>query len=166
MIPSKVEPMIKKYGKSPVIDIEEVAPANFTLKDLKLKFGACVIIKDLEDKLILIRQSRSRPELDKEEWSFVCGRPEKGESLEETAIREVQEEIDCLVRITGIHHIGNHYALIMGKKCSLYYGIAFFAELISGTPRVNSNEVCDVAVFSRLPINFARRYRKYYPDLI
>jgi len=90
---------------------------------------------------------------------------EVGESLEETGIREAYEEIGCVVRITGLHHIGHHYVIFDGIKHSLYYGAALFADLISGNPKVNSKEVREVATFTRLPDNFSPQHKKYYPDL-
>jgi len=164
-LPLEVNLLIEKFGPSDIIDKEERIPANFDPKKIEHVLGTCVIIKDRDGKLILIKQSISRPDLDTEHWSFVCGKMETGESLEETGIREVYEEIGCVVRITGIHHVGHHYALVEGNKHSIYFGAALVAVLVSGTPRVNSEEVREVAAFTRLPENFAPHHRKYYPDL-
>ena len=165
MLPHEIELLMEKFGACDVIEKEERIPANFGPKNIELMLGTCVIIKDRDGKLILIRQSISRPDLDSEHWFFVCGKRETGESLEETGIREVYEEIGCVVRITGIHHVGNHYVMVEGNKHSIYYGAALVADLVSGTPRVNSEEVREVAAFTRLPENFAPHHRKYYPDL-
>jgi len=165
MLPQEIELLMEKFGPCDVIDKEEIIPANFDPKSIELTLGTCVIIKDIDGKLILIRQSISRPDLDSEHWFFVCGKKETGESLEETGIREVYEEIGCVVRISGIHHVGNHYVVVEGNKHSIYYGAALVANLVSGTPKVNSEEVREVAAFTRLPENFAPHHRKYYPDL-
>lgn len=165
MLPQEFELLMEKFGPCDIIDKEERIPANFDPVNSELMHGVCVIIKDREGKLVLIKQSTSRPELDREHWSFVCGRREAGESLEDTGIREVYEEIGCVVRITGIHHIGNHYVMVEDNKRSIFYGAALFADLVSGTPRVNSKEVREVTAFTRLPENFAPQYRIYYPDL-
>lgn len=165
MLPHEIELLMEKFGHCNVIDKEERIPANFDPKNIGLTLGACVIIKDRGGKLILIRQSISRPDLDTEHWSFVCGKMETGESLEETGIREAYEEIGCVVRISGIHHVGNHYVMVEGRKHSIYYGAALVADLVSGTPRVNSEEIREVAAFTRLPENFIPNHRKYYPDL-
>ena len=90
---------------------------------------------------------------------------ETAESLEETGVRGVYEEIGCVVQISGIHHVGHHYVLVEGIKHSIYYGAALVGDLVSGTPRVNSEEVLEVTAFTRLPENFAPQHRKYYPDL-
>jgi len=165
MLPQEIKLLIEKFGPCDVIEKEERIPANFDPKNIELTLGACVIIKDRDGKLILIRQSISRPDLDTEHWFFVCGKRETGESLEETGIREAYEEIGCVVRISGIHHVGNHYVMVEGNKHSIYYGAALVADLVSGTPRVNSEEVREVAAFTRLPENFIPHHRKYYPDL-
>ena len=165
MLPQEIELLMEKFGPCDVIEKEERIPANFDPKNIGLTLGVCVIIKDRDGKLILIRQSISRPDLDTEHWFFVCGKMETGESLEETGIREAYEEIGCVVRISAIHHVGNHYVMVEGKKHSIYYGAALVADLVSGTPRVNSEEVREVAAFTRLPENFIPHHRKYYPDL-
>ena len=165
MLPHEIVQLMEKFGPCDVIDKEERIPANFDPKNIELMLGTCVIIRDRDTKLILIRQSISRPDLDTEHWSFVCGKVETGESLEETGIREVYEEIGCVVRITGIHHVGHHYVMVEGDKHSIYYGAALVAELVSGTPRVKSKEVREVDSFTRLPDTFAPQHRKYYPDL-
>ena len=165
MLPHEFNPLLEKFGSCDVIDIEENIPKNFDPRHSSLASGACVIVKDREGKLVLIKQSTSRPELDREHWSCVCGRREADEALEETGRREVFEEIGCVVRITGLHHIGNHFVTFDGNKCSLYYGVALFAEIVSGNPKVNSEEIRAVSSFARLPPDFSPRYRKYYPDL-
>jgi 8-oxo-dGTP pyrophosphatase MutT (NUDIX family) len=165
MLPHEIELLMEKFGPCDVIDKEERIPANFDPRNAEIALGSCVIVKDRDGKIVLIRQSVSRPDLDTEHWFFVCGKMETGESLEETGVREVYEEIGCVVRISGIHHVGHHYVMVGGNKHSIYYGAALIADLVSGTPRVNSEEVSEVAAFTRLPENFAPQHRKYYPDL-
>ncbi len=166
MLPHEIDLLMEKYGPCEVIDKEERIPANFDLKNIDFMLGVCMIIKDRDGKLILVRQSNSRPDVDARHWFFVCGKMETGESLEETGIREVYEEIGCVVRITGIHHVGHHYVMVEGNKHSIYYGAALFADLVSGIPKVNSEEVREVAAFTRLPDNFLPKHKKYYPDLL
>ena len=59
--------------------------------------GACVIIKDGDGRLVLIRHGYASSDLDTEHWSFVCGKMETGESIEETGTRESLEEIGCVI---------------------------------------------------------------------
>ena len=165
LLPHEIELLMEKFGPCDVIDKEERIPANFDPRNAEIALGSCVIVKDRDGKIVLIRQSVSRPDLDIEHWFFVCGKMETGESLEETGVREVYEEIGCVVRISGIHHVGHHYVMVGGNKHSIYYGAALITDLVSGTPRVNSKEVSEVAAFTRLPENFAPQHRKYYPDL-
>jgi 8-oxo-dGTP pyrophosphatase MutT (NUDIX family) len=165
MLPHQIEELMEKFGPCDVIDKEERIPANFDPRNTEIALGSCVIVKDRDGKIVLIRQSVSRPDLDAEHWFFVCGKMETGESLEETGVREVLEEIGCVVRISGIHHVGRHYVMVEGNKHSFYYGAALVGDLVSGTPRVNSEEVREVGAFTRLPENFAPQHRKYFPDL-
>jgi len=164
MLPLEVKLLIEKFGPCDIIDKEDKIPANFN-PHLKPTLGACVIIRDRDDKLVLIRQSSDRLDLDSKYWFFVCGKKEPGESLEETGIREAREEIDCEVKIKGVHHIGHHFVYLDGDKHSIYYGAALVADLISGKPKVNSKEVAEVNTFTCLPDNFYPRHRKYYSDM-
>ena len=164
MLPLEIRLLIEKFGPCDIIDKEEKIPADFS-PDFEPTLGACVIIRDRDDKLVLIRHSSSRLDLDSEDWFFVCGKKEPGESLEETGIREVREEIDCEVKIKGVHHIGHHFVFLDGDKHSIHYGAAFVADLVSGEPKVNSKEVAEVNTFTGLPDKFYPRHRKYYSDM-
>ena len=160
MLPHVFEGLLDKFGPCEIIDKPENAPRNFDPSQ-KLRMGVCVILKDAKSNLVLVQQA-----MNPGYWFFVCGKNEGCEALEETAVREVHEEIGCSIRVTGLHHIGHHYCMVQGIKHSLYYGAALYAEILSGTPKVNSEEISHVDSFKRLPENFLPGHKKYYQKIL
>jgi 8-oxo-dGTP diphosphatase len=68
--------------------------------------GAAAIILDSEDRILLVKHSYG-----KYNWDLPGGKSEVNESAEETAIREVREEIGLDVEIgqlTGVYYDSNH----------------------------------------------------------
>lgn len=86
-----------------------------------------------DDKILLIRRGKAPR---KGEWSIPGGAQDLGETLEQTAVREVLEETGIHIRVTGLldvidhidrdeqGHIRHHYSLI-----------DYMAEAISGDAR-------------------------------
>lgn len=164
MLPNKISELISKYGQVPIIDKEEknqtlLQPSN------TIGLGACVILKDQKNRFVLIRHNPNHRDINPRHWFFVCGQNEQNETLEETARRETFEEIGVRIEIKGVHHVGHHFISVGKEKHSLYYGVAFLAEIILGPPKVKSPEVNEVRSFSRLPSNFFPSHRKYYANL-
>jgi len=124
VLPPVFDELFEKHGPCEILDKLEKIPRNFD-PNQTLRMGACIILRDNTGRLVLVQQS-----IGTEHWFFVCDKNEDGESLEETAVREVSEENGCSVRVTGVHHIGRHYCVVKGIKHSLYYGAALFAEIV------------------------------------
>ena len=59
--------------------------------------GAIVVRRDELGKCVLLVRAKKTPE----DWVFPKGHIEKGESLEQTAVREVQEEAGVSGSISG-----------------------------------------------------------------
>jgi 8-oxo-dGTP pyrophosphatase MutT (NUDIX family) len=79
---------------------------------LKLAFGGVVI---RADGRVLLREPSNH--FDGYVWTFAKGRPNEGESSEETAVREVVEEMGVVGRI--ISPIAGDF--IGGTTCNRYY---------------------------------------------
>jgi ADP-ribose pyrophosphatase YjhB (NUDIX family) len=83
-------------------------------------------------------------------WSFPAGYVNRGEVLEEAAVREVLEELSIDVRLTGLVGVysdrGNPVVLVV-----------YAGEVIGGHPRADGREVSDVGWFATdaLPLNLA-----------
>jgi 8-oxo-dGTP diphosphatase len=86
-------------------------------------------------RLLLVRSTRTR-----EHWAFPGGKSEPGETPEQTAVREVREEVGVDIEVTG--SIGR-YVLPSG------YAIACFSATARGTGlTVDSSEILEARWFT------------------
>lgn len=59
-------------------------------------------------------------------WEFPGGKLEKGESLQECALREIKEELDVEIRV--VEHLGFDMLEYEGKTFELHFFIARMAD--------------------------------------
>jgi 8-oxo-dGTP diphosphatase len=64
--------------------------------------GVAVLRTGPDGRRLLLAARRSRPPELAGRWELPGGKALPGESLEEAAVREVAEELDCRVRVTGL----------------------------------------------------------------
>jgi 8-oxo-dGTP diphosphatase len=74
-------------------------------------------------------------------WSFPAGYVNRGEVLEEAAVREVLEELGVAVRLTGLVGVYSH----RGEAVVL---IVYAGEIEAGEPRPDGHEVSEVRRFA------------------
>ena len=74
-------------------------------------------------------------------WSFPAGYVNRGEVLEEAAVREVLEELGVAVRLTGLVGVYSH----LGEAVVL---IVYAGEIEAGEPQPDSHEVSEVRRFA------------------
>ena len=74
-------------------------------------------------------------------WSFPAGYVNRGEVLEEAAVREVQEELGLLVRLTGLVGVYSE----RGEPVVL---VVYAGQVEAGEPRADGHEVSDVRRFA------------------
>ena len=98
---------------------------------------AAVVLVSSDGKLVLVRRD-IEPAMGR--WSFPSGYVDRGEPVEEAAIREVKEETSLDVRLTGL--IGLYSA-----RDTPVVLAAYSAQVVGGSPQARS-EVQDVALFS------------------
>ena len=121
-------------------------PACGFIHYLDPKVAVAVIIGD-HDRVLLGKRS-----IDPGSglWSFPAGYVNRGELLEEAAVREVLEELGLAVHITGL--VG-----VYSERGSAVVLVVYAAEIEAGVPQPDGREVSDVQWFAldRLPEGMA-----------
>jgi mutator protein MutT len=114
-------------------------PACGFIHYLDPKVAVAVIIGD--DNGVLLGQRRIDPGAGL--WSFPAGYVNRGEVVEEAAVREVREELGLGVRLTGL--VG-----VYSEPGAAVVLIVYSAEVESGEPTPDGREVSEVR---RFPLN-------------
>ncbi|RXZ81953.1 NUDIX domain-containing protein [Paenibacillaceae bacterium] len=121
------------------------------------------IIRDEEGAVLLQRRS------DKNLWGFPGGAMELGESAEETAIREVEEETSLIITIESLIGVYTKYfdEYPSGDKAQT---IAFFyrGRIKGGQLATSNNESLELKFFQpdEIPELFNQQHRDAYQDFI
>ncbi len=100
--------------------------------------GGCLIFNDKNEILLIHRAGKVRNEAGW--WSKPGGGVDFGEKVEDAMIREMKEELDIKVRITGCLPHTDHFTK---DKNQHWVALNFVAEIISGTPKNMELEKCD-----------------------
>lgn len=100
-----------------------------------------VAVQDRRGRILLVHKT------DNDLWALPGGGHEIGESISETAVREVKEETGVIVEPTGI--IGlytdpNHVMAYDDGEVRQQFSICFSARLVSGEPRQDGTETSEV----------------------
>lgn len=96
---------------------------------------AGVVIKNDKGQLLLVQEKwRDVSGL----WNLPAGIQDKGETLQETAVREAKEETGYIVRITNADPLVVKVSDRSGRTLN-----SFAAEITSGELKINSNELLD-----------------------
>ena len=76
-------------------------------------------------------------------WNLPAGRLDFNESIVDGAIREVKEETNCDIEVTGICQVGNRL-----MEDSLFLTVVFQTRLLSDDIKFNTDEILSVKWFS------------------
>ncbi len=112
-------------------------PACGFIHYLDPKVAVAVILGDAEG--VYLGKRRIDPGAGK--WSFPAGYVNRGEALEEAAVREVGEELGVPVRLTGLVGVYSE----SGETVVL---IVYAGEIVVGAPRPDGHEVSEVRWFA------------------
>jgi diadenosine hexaphosphate hydrolase (ATP-forming) len=82
-------------------------------------------------------------------WSFPKGHVDTGETLEEAAIRETEEETGYIVQLDGTdpHEFSYEYWTREGKKVKVV--VLYEASIIGGAPLIDYNEIGAAGFFKK-----------------
>jgi ADP-ribose pyrophosphatase YjhB (NUDIX family) len=112
-------------------------PACGFIHYLDPKVAVAVVLGDADGVLL----GRRRIEPGAGRWSFPAGYVNRGEVLEEAAVREVQEELGLQVRLTGL--VGAY-----SERGAPVVLIVYAGMVVSGEPRPDGHEVSEVRRFA------------------
>ena len=127
--------------------------------DLLIVTGSNVIIQDDKGNYLLQQRKNGN-------WGLLGGLNEVGESLEETAIREVYEESGLhITQLQQIHTFSGKKFIFKLENQDQIQAVStlFLAEKISGQTNLKSDETLDLKYFSyaSLPKNIEAEYMNY-----
>ncbi|MFJ2031561.1 NUDIX domain-containing protein [Streptosporangium sp. NPDC087985] len=103
----------------------------------KFMVGVTGIVRDSEGRVLLLRHRLWPPE---RQWGCPTGYANKGETFEDTVVREVREETGLAVKVNRLAHVKSGYKLRVE--------VAYEAEFTGGTLKIESVEILEAKWFS------------------
>lgn len=135
---------------------------KFGHDELILNYAGCIIF-DEDDRLLLQKRS------DCEQWGFLGGMVEFGESVSETAVREVKEESGLDVEITSLYGVYSKYyaEYTNGDKAQPIVHL-FKAKIIGGELIEQNDETLELKFFelNHIPPLFCEQHQDALDDII
>lgn len=135
---------------------------KFGHDELILNYAGCIIF-DEQNRLLLQRRS------DCEQWGFLGGMVEFGESVEEAAVREVKEESGLDVEISSLYGVYSKYfaEYTNGDKAQPIVHL-FKAKIIGGELINQNDETLELKFFdlNDVPPLFCTQHQDALDDII
>ncbi len=135
---------------------------KFGHDELILNYAGCIIF-DEQDRLLLQKRA------DCNQWGFLGGMVEFGESVEETAIREVKEESGLDVDIISLYGVYSKYfaEFTNGDKAQPIVHL-FKAKIIGGELIDKNDETAELQYFdlNEIPPLFCKQHQDALDDII
>ena len=100
-----------------------------------LVIAGCYVVKD--NKILMVKEAKK---ICYGQWNFPAGKVEENELITDAAIREVYEETNCKVKLTGVLPIST-IIFPDGETAIL---IEFTADIIEENIKFDENEILDV----------------------
>ena len=127
--------------------------------DLLILVGSNVIIENELDQVFLQKRSSGT-------WGLPGGLLEVGETLEQTAIREVFEETGLTIEELKLIHTfsGQDYHFVLQNKDEIYVVTSLYKAInYTGELNVSSEETLELSYFNynSLPYNIEQEYLDY-----
>ncbi|MFE4971532.1 NUDIX domain-containing protein [Kitasatospora sp. NPDC056651] len=119
----------------------------------KFMVGVTGVVRDDEGRVLLLKH-RMWPE--GRQWGLPTGYADKGESFEQTIIREVREETGLMVKVCELAHLKSGFKLRVE--------VAYEALYVSGRIKVASFEILEARWFS--PDNLPEGVQESHRQLI
>lgn len=97
-------------------------------------------VVEKDGKYLLVQESNAKCY---GKWNLPAGHLDIGETLLEGAKREIKEETNCDVELTGICQIGNQL-----KDDEVWVSVGFATKLLSCDPKPQAGEILDLKWFT------------------
>lgn len=135
---------------------------KFGCDELILNYAGCIIF-DEQGRLLLQKRS------DCNQWGFLGGAVEFGESVEETAVREVKEESGLDVEVTSLYGVYSKYfaEYTNGDKAQPIVHL-LKAKVIGGELIERNDETLELGFFdlNDIPPLFCKQHQDALDDII
>ena len=160
-LPNMVEDLLEKFGRCEIVRQEYDMPLDQFKMNVKMFYGACVIVRNKEGQFVLVRHRfnllhAQGPNL----WALPCGKLKRNESLEEAGARETLEETGLRIKITGLYRIFQFIQKALGGESRTEsYVAVFFGEAVSGGQSIKSPEILEVKKLKNYPKILLVNYR-------
>jgi ADP-ribose pyrophosphatase YjhB (NUDIX family) len=102
------------------------------------KVGVDAALFDEHDRVLLVKR------VDDESWGLVAGFVEPSESPEQTAVREVQEEVGLVVEVDQLVGVWSRQADYDGHPHGIV-SVVYLCHAVGGTLRAQPHEVLEIA---------------------
>lgn len=122
-------------GRRDYIDDPNAPKANSVVPSV------VVVVRDDQGRVLLIHK------IDNDLWALPGGGHDIGESITDTAVREVREETGLdveVARLTGTYTNPNHVMAYDDGEVRQQFSLCFVANLVGGTPREDGVETKQV----------------------
>ena len=163
VLPDRISDLFEKYGERPLIKIDQYVDISDI--DLSPKYGVGVVPYTKAKKMILVRQSYHLVGIEGN-WTIPGGKVELGESFEEAAVREANEETGINMEINDLFKVFYFRNINDDVHVENWYMPVFIGNVVSETESHECDEIAEVGKFSELPPGFAGIFNGYYKDLI
>ena len=119
---------------------------------------------DSNGNLILVKHTYALPGIGEDDWTIPGGKSEKGESFEDTAIRETLEETGMTCNIIDLYKIFHLVHMKCNEITSEWYAPIFVGKVLRESKNYNTAEIKEIKRFNGFPAGFAGSLNRYYSD--
>ena len=103
------------------------------------KIGVGVFVLNEKNELLLMRRGK-KARTEQGSWALPGGKVDPGETAEETAVREIKEEVNLEIKIENEL---TTYDCTLPNENIRWVTKIFLTKVISGTPQIMEPEKCD-----------------------
>lgn len=154
-VPERIDRLRGKYQHFEVDQVEVENDQDFFDHGLELardgwRGDAGALVRDREDRVLLIRHAGSP-----DQWGHPGGGHEPGETMEETALREVREETGIQCELVDVNYVRRQAIHLERDPEQRFHmlTVIFDAEYRGGSVEISDDEVLEATWHRNVPDN-------------